>query len=220
MEGQHADEWYISVQDGGETGIDLCLETTTYHTGLIREKCCAVRAQLFSYSPYSNEASGTTVLPEGYELYSKKIALVPGAGGRYNYGGTLPASFTCYVPAFVNVSVESIRDNATDPLVSGGYDTVVLVGICDINNFLSNNRFKSRIENFVSYGGKLIIWDSECRGTDYLKFVFPFITSNPGQMGSTGVLTDREENTLSSKDTLSDNYINVSYVRSNNRGRL
>jgi titin len=217
------DEWYfyIEYKMEGETywhETYVYGNTTTYtHTGLIPGKKYYYRVRAYSYynySPYSNEASGTTVLPEGYELYSKKIALVPGAGGRYNYGGTLPASFTCYVPAFVNVSVESIRDNATDPLVTGGYDTVVLVGICDINNFLSNNRFKSRIENFVSYGGKLIIWDSECRGTDYLKFVFPFITSNPGQMGSTGVLTDREENTLSSKDTLSDNYINVSYVSS------
>lgn len=190
--------------------------TTTYtYTGLVPGNKYYYRVRAYSYpnySAYSNEVSATTILPEGYELHSKKIALVPNAGGRYNYGGTLPTTFNCYAPNFVNVSVESIRDYATDPLVAGGYDTVALVGICDINSFLSHNQFRSRIENFVSNGGKLIIWDSECRGTDYSQFVFPFITSNPGQMGSTGVLADLEENTLSSKNTLSDNYINVSYI--------
>jgi len=217
------DEWYFYIEykmegDAYWHQTRVYGNTTTYtHTGLVPGKKYYYRVRAYSYpnySPYSNEASGTTIMPEGYERYSQKIALVPSADGRYDYGGTLPTAFNCYVPTFVNVSAESIRDNATDPLVSGGYDTVVLVGICDINEFLSNNRFKSRIENFVSNGGKLIIWDSECRGTDYSKFVFPFFTSNPGQAGSTGVLFDIEENTLSSKNILSDNYINVSYVGS------
>lgn len=211
--------FYIEYKMEGGTYKNLTYvygNTTTYtHSGLIPNTKYYYRVRAYgspNYSPYSNEAYATTIMPPEYELHSKKIALVPSADGRYDYGGTLPTSFNCYVPTFVNVSVESIRDNATDPLVSGGYDTVALVGICDINSFLSNNRFKSRIENFVFNGGKLIIWDSECRGTDYSQFIFPFITSNPGQMGSTGVLADLEENTLSSKDTLSDNYINVSYV--------
>ena len=145
---------------------------------------------------------------------SSKVALVPNASGRYNNGGVLPTSNFGggFAPTFVNVTVESIRDNATDPLAAGGYDTVVLVGICDINSFLSNSQFKSRIEGFVFQGGKLIVWDSECTGTNYSKFIFPFTTSNPGAMGATGTLTDVEENTLSSKITSSANYINTSYI--------
>ncbi len=212
--------FHIEYKIEGETYYKyltyVTANTTTYsHTGLVPGKKYYYRVKAYrnpNYSAYSNEASATTILPVGYELASKKIALVPNAGGRYNYGGSLPTALNCYVPDFVDLSVEAIRDNATDPLVAGGYDTVVLVGICDINNFLSNNQFKSRIENFVSNGGKLIIWDSECRSTDYSKFIYPFITSNPGQMGSTGTLSDLEENTLSSKNILSDNYINVSYI--------
>lgn len=120
-----------------------------------------------------------SVVADVYALpQSSKIALVPNAGGRTNNGGTLPTSnfIGGYAPTFVNVTVESIRDNATDPLAAGGFDTVVLVGICDINTFLSNTQFKTRLDNFILNGGKVIIWDSECTGTNYSKFVYPFTT--------------------------------------------
>ena len=212
-------EYKIEAMGTYTSLTSVSANTMTYtHTWLMPNTTYFYRVRAYSaggYSAYLNEASATTLsLPSSDGTQSTAIALVPNAGGRSDNGGTLPTSNLTggYAPIFVNVPVEFIRDNATDPLVSGGYDTVVLVGICDINNFLSNNQFKSRIENFVFNGGKLIIWDSECQGTDYSKFIFPFTTSNPGQMGAVGNLTDVEENILSSKITSSANYINVSYI--------
>ncbi len=59
---------------------------------------------------------------------------------------------------------------------------------------------KAALVSFVSLGGKLIIYDSECRpnvGVDYSWLPFPFTTSNPGALGATGTLFIAEENTLS-----------------------
>src|SRR5205823_1529710 len=59
--------------------------------------------------------------------------------------------------------------------------------------------------NFVSVGGKLLIWDSECTNPvpDYSWLPFPFASSNPGQRGALAACTDLgiiEENTLSCSD--------------------
>jgi hypothetical protein len=145
---------------------------------------------------------------------SQNVALVPSAAGQQDFGGVLPTSGfpDGYAPTFTNVSPESIRDAPTDPLVAGGFDTVVLVGICRIADFLANPQFKSRIEGFVSRGGKLIIWDSECQATDYSNFAIPFQTSNPGAAGAFGTLTDAEDNTLSSTNPASPSYVNVEAV--------
>jgi len=145
---------------------------------------------------------------------SQRVAMVPDAGGRNNNGGTLPtAAFPdSYAPQFTNVTIESIRDDATDPLVVGEFDTVVLNTVCDVATFLGNPQFKSRLESFVTSGGKLIIWDSECTATDYTKFAIPFTTSNPGAAGAHGTLVDVEANTLSSSDPASAQYVNVAAV--------
>ena len=45
---------------------------------------------------------------------------------------------------------------------------------------------KTDLVNFVTQGGKLIIYDSECapgQGVDYSWLPFPFTTSNPGALG-------------------------------------
>jgi hypothetical protein len=144
---------------------------------------------------------------------SQNIALVPNAGGRFNNGGTLPTSgFPNYAPTFTNVSQDSIRNDAVDPLTTGGFDTVVLNGICDIASYLADPQFKSRVEGFVSNGGKLIIWDSECQNTDYSGFALPFTTNNPGAQGAQGTLTDLEENPLSSTDSTSPSFVNDALI--------
>jgi endonuclease/exonuclease/phosphatase family metal-dependent hydrolase len=144
---------------------------------------------------------------------SQAIALVPNASGRFQFGGVLPTSGFPggYSPSFTNISPESIRDAAQDPLAAG-YDTVVLNGICDIADFLSNSQFKARLEGFASRGGKLIIWDSECSSTDYSNFALPFVTNNPGEAGASGTLSDAEENSLSSGDPTSPSYVDVEAV--------
>ena len=144
---------------------------------------------------------------------SQGVALVPNANGAQNNGGTLPTSGFPggYGPSFTDISPESIRDSVINPIASG-FDTVVLNGICDIASFLANAQFKSRVEGFASAGGKLIIWDSECTATDYGNFAVPFTTNNPGQLGAQGVLTDAEENQLSSTDSASSSYVNDAAV--------
>jgi hypothetical protein len=148
-------------------------------------------------------------------LKSETVALVPDADGRTNNGGSFPTTGfpDGYAPSFSNVSLEDIRDAATNPIGSG-FDTVVLNSVCDIGIFLADVQFKSRIESFVSNGGKLIIWDSECGITDYSQFALPFYTNNPGQQGAQGTLTDIEENTLSSANPTSPSYVDVAAVAS------
>jgi hypothetical protein len=148
-------------------------------------------------------------------LKSQTIALVPDAGGRTNNGGSFPTTGFPggYAPSFSDVSLEDIRDAATNPIDSA-FDTVVLNSVCDIGAFLADVQFKSRIESFVSNGGKLIIWDSECLNTDYSKFALPFQTNNPGQLGAQGTLTDVEDNTLSSANPSSPYYVDDAAVAS------
>jgi hypothetical protein len=86
--------------------------------------------------------------------------------------------------------------------------------MCDIGAFINpagghGPNFEANIEAFVSNGGKLIIWDSECTSTDYSRFVYPFTTSNPGAAGAMGTLTDVEENSLSSSIPTNSSYVNV-----------
>ncbi len=143
---------------------------------------------------------------------SANVALVPNAQGRSNFGGTLPTTGFPggYAPTFTNVTVESIRDAAANPLT--GFDTVVLNGICDISTFLANAQFKSRIEGFAASGGKLIIYDSECAPTSYNSFVYPFTTSNPGPLGATGTLTIAENNTLGNGTPADPSFLDVSLI--------
>lgn len=145
---------------------------------------------------------------------SENVALVPNATGLYYYGGTLPTTGfpDGYSPSFTNVDPYSI--GTTQDL--SGYDTVVLVGICNIGStsFLGNPAWKSTVEQFVYNGGKLIIWDSECQNTDYSNFMLPFATNNPGQLGATGTLGVTEENSLSRTSPLSPRYVDVTKIGS------
>lgn len=141
---------------------------------------------------------------------SQNVAIVPGPSGQAHHGGILPTTGfpSGYAPAFTNVSPTAIADGTASDPIATGFDTVVLVQLCDIGTYLADTDFKTRIEIFVANGGKLIIWDSECESTDYSGFVYPFTTSNPGALGATGTLTDVEENTLSSTAVSSPSYVN------------
>src|SRR3954469_12772046 len=115
---------------------------------------------------------------------SSNVAIVPTATGEAGNGGELPTSNFPggYNPSFTTVPPEDVQDESIpDPIA--GFDTVVLAQLCSIDARLTDVSFKSRIESFVANGGKLLIWDSECTGTDYSKFIFPFTTDNPGAAG-------------------------------------
>jgi len=151
---------------------------------------------------------------------SQNIALVPDAGGKFNFGGTLPTAISGqpgvplgYSPSFTNVNPNTIATGGGGVL--SGFDTVVLVGLCDIGTYLSGGfgaNFKTNIETFVTNGGKLVIYDSECTNTNYSNFVYPFTTSNPGAAGAMGTLTDVEENSLSSSVPTNNSFVNVAAV--------
>lgn len=146
--------------------------------------------------------------PAAAAAKSTNVLLVPAASGPH--GGAFPTTGypTGYAPTFTTGALSLIESGQL-----AAYDTVVLVQVCNIANYLSNATFKTNLEQFVSGGGKLIIWDSECQGTSYTGFVFPFTTNNPGAMGSSsGALQDVETNTLSDTNPASASYVNLGLV--------
>jgi hypothetical protein len=142
---------------------------------------------------------------------SSKVALIPNKSGSY-HGGSLPTmGFPGgFSPTFTNLDPATIRDAPIDPIVAGGYDTVVLVQFDYVQNWLSNPTFKSRIDNFVFNGGKLIIWDSENTHNDYSSFIYPFTANTPGALGAwSGDLWIVENNNLGTNNTASPSYVNT-----------
>ena len=68
---------------------------------------------------------------------------------------------------------------------------------CNINNLTTQN--KADLVSWVSNGGKLIIYDSECAAQNYSWLPYAFTTNNPGAAGATGVVNIVEDNALSTK---------------------
>lgn len=79
---------------------------------------------------------------------------------------------------------------------------------CNVNGNLTAQQ-KADIVTFVSNGGKLIIYDSECSPQNYSWLPFPFTTSNPGAQGATGTVNIVEDNALSSTVPADPTYINA-----------
>lgn len=150
--------------------------------------------------------SSAAALPQ-----STHVLLVPNAAGAAGHGGNFPLSGfpDGYAPTFTSGDLSLIQNGQLT-----GYDTIVLVQECDIAVNLANATFKSNLDAFVSNGGKLIIWDSECQGTDYTNFVYPFTTNNPGQAGAHGTLTDVEASALSDTNPASASYVDTAPVGS------
>ena len=142
---------------------------------------------------------------------SQNVALVPNAGENEQGGGS-PLPLTNfpngYAPSFTDVSLAALEDPNSNPIV--GMDTVVLV-TCNTGELMADATAKSRLQSFVTGGGKLIISDAECNSPppDYSGFFFPFETSTPGQAGATGGTLDIvEDSSLASPNPASPSYIN------------
>ena len=163
-----------------------------------------------------------SIIPKGSAVFfpkSSNVALVPNNFGLNPHGGSLPTNPSGGFPNgdtfnFINLSPTSIRDDAVDPIVAGGFDTVVLVMIDYFDvNWWSDATFRGRIENFVSNGGKLIIYDSENTHNNYSSFIYPFTVSAPGPMGSpNGEIWIVENNTLSHNSTSHPSYVDTSAI--------
>jgi hypothetical protein len=162
----------------------------------------------------------TTVQPASAYIFtrSSNVAMVPDPncsnGGSLYTGATWPDSpgFT-----FTNLSPNAIRDDAADPIVAGGYDTVMLM-TSDFNfaTYWADADFQSRILNFVNSGGKLIIYTSESPtswANNFASFVYPFTVDTPGQTGSSGgTIVNIADDTLSSNVTSDASYINLALL--------
>jgi hypothetical protein len=86
---------------------------------------------------------------------------------------------------------DTVLLNVASPIGAGG-------GLaCNINNLTVAN--KADLVSWVSNGGKLIIYDSECATQNYSWLPYPFSTNNPGAAGANGVVNIVEDNALSTK---------------------
>jgi hypothetical protein len=148
---------------------------------------------------------------------SSNVALVPGPncinGGTLYTGSSWPdvppnSGFT-----FTNLSPNSIRDDAVDPIAAGGYDTVMLMTANFVfASYWADADFQSRITSFVNGGGKLIIYTSE-RLNDFSGFIYPFTVNFPGATGSLGgTLNNIADDTLSSSNPADASYINLGLI--------
>jgi hypothetical protein len=165
---------------------------------------------------------GTSLISNVHALTfprSSKVAMVPSPtssnGGTLYTGPNWPdsPSFT-----FSNLSPTDIANGAiSDPIVAGGYDTVVLMTPnFNFASYWADADFSSRILDFVNGGGKLIIYTSESTSaTAFASFVYPFTVDTPGQTGSlSGTIVNIADDTLSSNNIADPSYINLALVTS------
>jgi PKD repeat protein len=145
---------------------------------------------------------------------SVNVAFVPDPDGPG--GGELPTGNSAFSDfSFTNVPYASV--NAT---TLANYDTVVLI-MCDPMNDTTPSQ-QTDIVDWVSNGGKLIIYDSECfeNGTINNSWLpYPYTTYCPGGWGASKDsstpwvdLWILENNTLSSSDPISPYYINTTMI--------
>jgi len=158
--------------------------------------------------------SFTTEGPPSCNDGSENVAFVPNANGPGD--GWLPTTaiafsqFTFTNVAYVSVSAATLAN----------YDTVVLMARNPMTDLLSSQR--TDIVNWVSNGGKLIIYTSEAYGGGFtLEFSwipYPFTVFYPGGVGvgqSSCPWVDLEiveDNTLSSNDSGSPYYIDAGKI--------
>jgi len=158
---------------------------------------------------------GLAVIPaQAGPAGSVNVALIGGAQFNFTAGGQL---ITSGFPGgstfnFTNMAVSQVSLTNLAP-----YDTAVLnmaslstSGGCACDSTNLTAQAKADLNQFVSNGGKLIIFDSECpTGVDYSWLVYPFTTNNPGAMGASGTLNIVEENCLSTSASGSTHYIDA-----------
>jgi hypothetical protein len=139
---------------------------------------------------------------------SVDVAVI-GSPGVIN-GGDL--TVTGGVGDFGDFNFTNLAPGSVSAANLAAYDTAVLnvassqMG-CNVNTLSASA--KTDLAAFVSGGGKLIIYDSECSAQDYSWLPYPFTTDNPGAYGANGILTVAEENILASASVASPHYIDA-----------
>jgi hypothetical protein len=147
---------------------------------------------------------------------SANVAFIPNPVGPG--GGTLPTTNSAFDAfTFTNVPFASVS-----AATLASYDTVVLIS-CDPLNDLSSSQ-RTDLINWLSDGGKLIIYDSECvedtgnPTNDFTWLPCGFESYGPGGWGATAdsdpwvTLEIIEDNTLSSSDSGSPYFIDTDMI--------
>jgi hypothetical protein len=147
---------------------------------------------------------------------SVNVAFVPDPDGPG--GGELATLDTAFGGfSFTNVPYASVNAAAL-----ANYDTVVLI-TCDPMNDLTASQ-RTDIVTWVNNGGKLILYDSECKSDDTIDnswLPYPYTTYCPGALGATKSwyswvdLWILEENTLSTSSSASPYYIDTTTIAYN-----
>ena len=153
----------------------------------------------------------------GYQAQaaSQSVNVLMIGGPTVSNGGCFPTTVDGF-SAFTFTSTTAANFNSNYATLLPACDTVLLnvagsSGMnCNMNNLSTNA--KTALVSFVSQGGKLIIYDSECSAQNYSWLPYSFTTNNPGAMGAQGQLTIVENNVLSSNVSSSPYFINESIL--------
>ncbi len=178
---------------------------------LLSSVLVALMAGLMSWALFG---AARSALADPHAGQSVDVAVI-GSAGVIN-GGTFPTSGA---PGDLgDFSFSNLAPANVDATALDAFDTVLLNVAStemDCNTGTLSTDAKAALNAFVSAGGKLIIYDSECPPNDYSWLPYPFTTANPGQMGGYGTATIVEENTLSSNDPSNAHYIDAAALGSN-----
>lgn len=139
---------------------------------------------------------------------SVKVAMI--GSSDIMSGGLLPESGP--VGDLGDFTFTNLAPGSVSAASLAAFDTAVLnVHSAEINCNLSvlSASAETDLGTFVSGGGKLIIYDSECPAQNYGWLPFPFTTNNPGARGAQGTLTIAEENILASASVSSPHFIDA-----------
>jgi len=147
---------------------------------------------------------------------SANVAFIPNPSGPG--GGTLPTTDSAFDAfTFTNVPFASVS-----AATLASYDTVILISCDPLNDLNSSQR--TDLINWISDGGKLIIYDSECvedtgnPTNDFTWLPCGFESYGPGGWGATAdadpwvTLEIVEDNTLSSSDSGSPYFIDTDMI--------
>lgn len=146
---------------------------------------------------------------------SVNVAIVPGPNA--DRGGSLPTTNSAFDKFnFTNVPVANVNASTLS-----NYDTLVLVTVCDPMNETTASQ-RTDITNWINGGGKLIIYDSECKTNDTVDYSWLPCKATTYCPGAIGVykspvywyinLTIVENNTLSDNNSASQYFINTTLI--------
>jgi len=145
-------------------------------------------------NPHAGQSVDVAVIGSPGVVNGGSLIVTGGAGdlGDFTFTNLAPANVTAANLAAFDTAVLNVASSAM---------------ACNVDTLSAQS--KTDLNAFVSGGGKLIIYDSECSEQNYAWLPYPFTTNNPGAAGAAGTLTIAEENLLASASVASPHYIDA-----------